>query len=393
MARSGGALAVLRTVALTAVTVSPTFLMGSMAVQIRQDIDLGPAGIGIGAAVMFGVGGLLAPLSGALVERAGPRAGMAGAALLTSVALLGMASATDFGNLAAALAVAGAANALGQPATNIGLSRAIVPHRLGTALGAKQASIPTASLLGGLAVPMGALAVGWRWMFVSAAAIALFVGLWNWTRALAAAPAPSVPTGGSVPRAGTSRPAMVLFSCGGGLAAAAATSLGIFLVDSAVSSGISPGMAGGVFAAVAAIGLLARVAAGALIDARPLWSPYLLVAAMLVVGSVGFGFLAVGSPWGIAAGALFAYGAGWAWPGLMHYGVVRGGHAGVGRATGYLQIGLSLGAACGPLAFGLISEEWSYGASWALAGVALAGSAAVIAVGNALDSRSHPTQP
>jgi MFS family permease len=386
-----GVAAVMKTVAMTSVTVSPVFLMGALVVQMRDDIALEPAAIGLGAAIMFGTGGIMSLISGRIVQRIGPRRGIVAAALISALALAGTAAAPNFLWLALCLVVAGVGNSLGQPATNMALSEAVPFGRLGVAMGMKQASIPVASLLGGLAVPVVALAFGWRWAFVLAAVLALLVGVWalaDRTRVQAAAGRST--SGGDPP---TSRRAVVLLTVGGALAAASASSLGIFFVDSAVSSGIKPGQAGILFAGAALVGLASRVGAGVFLDRRPHYSPYSLVCRMLLAGTVGLLLLAMGQVWAVVAGAVFAYGAGWAWPGVLTYGVVRDRLSSVGTSTGSLQVGLSLGAAAGPLAFGFIAQASSYSVSWLAAGLGLAVSAAIIKRGHSAESRIRGPRP
>ncbi|MBT2535463.1 CynX/NimT family MFS transporter [Arthrobacter sp. ISL-69] len=385
-----GATAVVKTVALTSVTVSPTFLMGSLVVQMRHDIALAPAAIGLGAAIMFGTGGVLAPLCGRLVQRIGPKRGMLFAASTSAFALAGIAAAPNFLWLALCLVVAGTGNALGQPASNMALSESVPFRRLGVAMGVKQASIPTASLLGGLAVPAVALVFGWRWAFVLAAVLALLVAAWGVGDRIQQPTGPRTPAAIDPP---SSRRAMALLTAGGAVAAASATSLGIFLVDSAVSSGISPSHAGVLFAGAALMGLVSRIGAGFFLDRRPYYSPYSLACQFLLVGSVGFLVLAVGQPWAVMAGAVFAYGAGWAWPGVLTYGVMRDRLSSVGTSTGTLQVGLSLGAAAGPLAFGILAQVSSYRISWLVAGLGLAASAAIISRGHAAESRIRKRRP
>ena len=91
----------------------------------------------------------------------------------SSCALLAAALATGTGWLAAALAVGGLANAVGQPAGNATLAQHVSADRFGIAFAVKQSGIPVATLLGGLAVPAVALTIGWRWAFAAGALLAV----------------------------------------------------------------------------------------------------------------------------------------------------------------------------------------------------------------------------
>ncbi|MDP9998445.1 MFS transporter [Pseudarthrobacter sulfonivorans] len=366
--RSGAFGAVAGSVALTAVSVSPVFLVGAVAVQMRSELQFDAASIGLVAAIMFGTGGLLARPAGGLVQKIGSRWGTIAAAGTSMFAFLGIGMVQDLAGLAICLAVAGIGNALSQPSTNLRISLAIARSRLGLAMGIKQASIPLANLLGGLAIPGIVLTLGWRWAFLLAVPLALLV-------ALLALLSPVRPVQESDARAhkdpGTPRLALVMLSAGGGLAAGAATSLGIFFVASSVSSGISPASAGYLFALLGLLGLASRIGLGALADRMTRVGPYRLASWLMFAGATGFFLQAVGETPLIIIGAVVGYMAGWAWPGLLHYGVVRDSRQSAASATGALQVGLSLGAALGPLSFGMLAAANSYALAWTVAGTAL----------------------
>jgi MFS family permease len=105
-----------------------------------------------------------------------------------------------------------------------------------------------------------------------------------------------------------------------------------------------------------------------------------LVCAMLGVGVVGFLLLASGSAGLIVPGTLLAFGAGWGWPGLFNFAVVKTNPNAPAAATGITQTGASGGAALGPLVFGLVVEAASYDAAWLLCGaIALVALLAILA--------------
>lgn len=362
---AGGTL--FQAVTVTTLGVLPAFLVGALAVQIRADLGIGPAQMGIAAATLFAVSGIAARRLGRLVQRIGAAKGVVASAVLAAVALGGAGLAPTFWVLIAALVVGGLANGLAQPAANLGISRAVAPGRLGLAFGIKQCSIPAASLIGGLAVPGIALILGWRYAFALGVVLAVSLALWVGF----SAHTPDRPTAGAAAPAdrGTPRRGLVLLAVGAGLAAAAATSMGVFLVDSAVESGMSPSAAGYLFAGAALLGLLVRILLGAAMDRYPKRSPYILVANLLTIGVGGYLLLAFGSSTGFLCGALLTYVAGWTWPGLVHFAVVRDNRQGAASATGVLQTGLSLGAAAGPLLFGFLVSASSYRVGWLTAAV------------------------
>ena len=385
--RSPHVVTMLLAVSVTVMGVLPAFLVGALAVQVRDDLGIGPAGIGAASATLFAVTGLLARPLGLVVQRIGSGRGLATAALLSAVSLAGVGLARSFAVLLGALVVGGAGNAMAQPAANLSISRAIGPGRLGLAFGVKQSSIPAATLLGGLSVPGIALVFGWRWALAAAAVVALGIAAWG---ALSGR-GPGVRTaaaGDEVDR-GLPRGGLLVLTVGVGLAAAGSTSLGVFLVDSGVRAGLAPGSSGLLFALCSLLGLTGRIGLGWIVDRHPGRSPYVLIANLLTCGAAGYLLLGTGSTVLFVVGALFAYGAGWTWPGLFHFAIVRDNRLAAASATGFVQTGLSLGAAGGPLAFGVLAEAMSYGTAWlGTAVLALAG-AATIRTGRRMVRRSR----
>lgn len=353
---------VLQAVSVTIVGVLPAFLVGALAVQLRADLGIGLAAVGLATAALFAVSGALARPCGGLVQRIGSRRGLVLAALLSTASLSGVGLAPSYPALLAALVVGGVGNSVAQPAANLSLSELVRQGRWGFAFGIKQSSIPAATLLGGLAVPGIALVVGWRWALGVAALLALAVAAWTaWSGPDLQA---RLRTRGGDADRGLPRSALLVLTVGAGFAAAASTSLGVFLVDSGVQAGLRPGQSGLLFALSSLLGLTGRIGAGWLADRHPQRSLYLVIANMLVCGSVGYVLLAAGTTPLFVAGSLLAYGAGWTWTGLFHFAIVKENRLAAARATGVVQTGLSLGAAAGPLLFGVLAQATSYRAAW-----------------------------
>ncbi|WP_035770127.1 MFS transporter [Arthrobacter castelli] len=386
--RGSTAVTLLQAISSTTIGVLPAYLVGALAVQIRDDLDVSPAEIGIGAAILFGVTAILSTPMGTVVQRRGTAWGIINASILAMLAMLGIAWAPSLPVLYCALVVGGVGNAMAQPAANLGVSAAVGRSRLGLAFGIKQTAVPAATLLSGLAVPGIALILGWRWVLLFAAVAAAALLLWAAvTRGRRAQPASE--SEGSAPDRGTPRAGLVVITIGVGIAAAAATSLGIFLIDSAVRAGLSPTAAGLMFAVSAFIGLLIRIALGAFMDRGTGRSPYVLVAYLLLGGAAGFVLLAVGQgPW-FVVGSLLAYGAGWTWPGLVHFAVVRDNRRAAAAATGILQTGVGFGGAAGPLLFGFLVQATSYGTGWITAACAAVVAAVIFRIGRRMILRSR----
>ena len=355
---------VLLAVAVATATVLPAFLTGGLAVQGRGELGFGAAALGLAVAAFFAFSALASAVMGRVVERIGPYPGMRLAAVGSAASLLGVAFlARSWTGLVVCLVLGGLANAVSHPATHLSLAREVPAGRQGLSFGIKQSAIPAATLLAGLAVPAIALTFGWRWAFAGGAALALAVAF-------------LVPAG--APKSAVRRPErarekdgrtapLFLLALGIGLGSTAATPLGTFLVESSVVAGMRVETAGLLLATGSAVNIVVRVAFGHLADGMS-GGRLLLVAAMLAAGVAGFGMLATGEVALILPGALLAFAAGWGWPGLFNFAVVKTNPGAPAAATGITQTGASGGAAVGPLVFGLVAEATSYEVAWLVSG-------------------------
>ncbi len=380
---------VLLAVAVATAGVLPAFLTGGLAVQVRGELGFGAAALGLAVAMFFAFSSLTSAVMGRLVERIGAHRGMRLAATGSAASLLGIALfAGSWAGLAACLVLGGLANAISHPATNLSLAREVPAGRQGLSFGVKQAAIPAATLLAGLAVPGIAVTLGWRWAFVGGAVLALAVAVL----------VPAGPSGSVVRRPKEVREKdapiapLVLLALGIGLGSTATTPLGAFIVESSVAAGLRVETAGLLLALGSAVNIVVRVAFGHLADGMS-GGRLRLVAGMLGIGVVGFALLATGESGLMVPGALLAFGAGWGWPGLFNFAVVKTNPRAPAAATGITQTGASGGAALGPLVFGLVVEATSYDVAWLVSGaIALVALAAILAGRRLLlrDSRLGP---
>ncbi|RUL91049.1 MFS transporter [Verrucosispora sp. FIM060022] len=371
-------------VVVTIACVLPVFLVGGLAVQMREDLHFSPAGLGLVVAVYFGVGALASVPSGALVERWGgavvARAGiLVSASCLLAVAVL----ARSYPVLLALLAVSGTANALGQLSSNVLLARHVPARRQGLSFGIKQAAIPVSTLLAGAAVPTFALTVGWRWAFVAAAGAALAT--------LPAVPAqPAQPARRSVRGAGRGTFPLVVVGIAATLAAGAAGALGTFVVDAAVDRGLEPALAGLTLTLGSAACVTARVGLGWLADRRS-GGHVTIIAGNLVVGAIGLALLAMAGSAPLVVGVLLGFALGWSWPGLMNFAVVQLHPQAPGAATSITQTGVYAGGALGPLTLGPLAAAAGYPTMWLTAAVAmLAAAALMLTATRLLSAQRHP---
>jgi MFS family permease len=365
----------------TTACVFPAFLTGGMGVQLRDDLGFGEAGLGLAIGAFFAAASVTSALLGRLAERVGPSAGLRlaawGSAATQAVIAIG---ARSFASLLGLLAVAGAWNALAQPAANLFVARALPVNRQGLAFGVKQSAIPLSTMLAGVAVPAVALTVGWEWAFAAGAALAVAGAVVVPNLGVHTAPSAADdtrPVHGTAPR-----DAMAVLAIGIGLGAAAAGSLGGFLVSAGVAAGLDEGVAGLTLTLGSAVGIVVRLASGAQADRRD-GGHLRVVALMLAGGTVAYCLLATGDSAVHLVATPLAFATGWAWPGLFNLAVVRANPGAPARATGITQTGTYIGAVTGPLLFGLVADGRSYSAAWLVAGVMSMCAAAAMLAGRA----------
>jgi regulator of RNase E activity RraA/predicted MFS family arabinose efflux permease len=357
-----------RGVVIAVAAVVPVFLVSALAVQIRQDLLFGTAALGGIVAAYFVTSAFGSILMGQVVERLGADRGTAVAASLSGSALALAALSRSWTQLAVALALAGIANALAQPAANMLLSVSMPVRRLGLAFGVKQSCVPAAALLGGLAVPTLGLVLGWRWAFGLSSAVTTSYAVWLWVRHSERGIARRTRTG-TLRDSEAPLSSLLFLTVGGFLGAAAATSLGAFLVDSSVAIGFNPSTAGWLYALLSLGTIASRVGLGWALDRAPSRSRFAVMALLLGGGSAGYVLLAGENPALFVLGATLGFVVGWGWTGVFHYTIVTWYRRSPAAATGFAQTGLSLGAGLGPLGFGIMAEQRGYPAAWGSAGV------------------------
>ena len=358
----------------TTVCVLPVFLTGGLAVQIFAELGIDPAGLGIVVALYFGVSALVSLPVGWLVERFG--SGPTGrAAILGAATMMGCLAlfARSYPALVAILLAGAWCNALGQLAANLTLARYVPASRLGLSFGIKQSAIPVATLLAGAAVPAVALTVGWRWAYGIAAGLALAALLVTPRAADGRGPGPTNPG----ERATT---ALSVIGVAAGLAAAASSALGVFLVASAVDRGVDPGLAGLTLTMGSVVGLTLRLLHGWLADRRA-GGHIAVVAGSILLGAGGLALLAAPGTFALVVGTILGFGLGWAWPGLLQFAVVRLNPSAPAAATSIVQVGVYAGGCAGPLGFGFLATHLSFPAAWLIGAATMLVAAALMVLG------------
>ena len=362
----------------------PIFLTATMAIRLKDDLGIGEEALGALLSI-FSVGAAVAaPVMGRLAERLGPGPSLRLASALSGVVMISIATAAQGWSAIAGLLIAGGiAATLMQSSSNLWLARTIEDRRMGLAFGLKQSGGPTAALLAGVAVPVLALAVGWRWTF------AVFGGF-----ALAAVL--SVPRTGlrGVGRTAPSRegdvdlgPLLVL-TAGAAVSTALSAAFTGFSVTAAVQQGgLSESTAGVLFALGALAGVGTRVALGHWVDGRP-DTRFGVPAVLVGAGALGFAVLSQGSgsPLAFMVAVPFSFATVWGWVGVFNYAITRSNATSPAAATGITLVGSNAGVILGPAVFGFLFAR-SFTAAWLTAAVGSLLGAALMTLGGSLVRR------
>ncbi|HJU81161.1 MAG TPA: MFS transporter [Acidimicrobiia bacterium] len=162
----GAILAVVMGVATFALTV-----FGVLTSQLIDEFGIARWQVGALVTASSAAGAILSPTIGRLTDRFGGRRSALVNLGLGTLALAALALAPTFGLLVIAALVTGIAQGMANPATNKLISLHVPAGSRGLITGIKQSGVQVGTVLGGLALPLLALAWGWRW------AVATFAGL------------------------------------------------------------------------------------------------------------------------------------------------------------------------------------------------------------------------
>ncbi len=336
--------------------ICPLALVGALGPQLSRELAISPPVLGAISTGFLAASSLSAIALGRVVDRIGWARSSRIAAVVVAALLVAGAAAPSGWVLLVTLTLGGAAHALATLAAYSALAVTPLRHRQGLLFGAQQASIPVALLLAGLALPLVAVPLGWRWTFAGAAVLALASALCVPRAGKGQTRAARTP----LPRAAL--PTLVVFALAGACGGAVTGALLAFAGSSAVHAGTPEATTGVLLAVASVLNVATRVGSGALVDTGRVRAAS-LVAWMMGVGTLGFGLLALGAA-GVWSGTLLAFTAGWGWTGLYAFAVVTSNPRTPGAASAVGQMGLAGGAAAGPLLFGLAVTGVGYPAAW-----------------------------
>lgn len=339
-------------------------MLSAMVVQIGGELDFGAVGLGAAVAIYWAANAFASVPLGRLADRVGAVWSLRLTVLVACACSAGIAAAQAWWQLAVFLVLGGVAHALGHPGANRLLVNTVRPGALGFAFGLKGAAAPAASSLAGLAVPVVALTVGWRWAFAACALIALAMVVPVGRR-----PPPAVRTTAPTQEGELRHPGLVFaIAVTFGLGTAASMSASVFYVDAAVSGGASVRNAGLALAAGSLLAIIARLVTGAICD-RMASGHMTFCAVMQAGGVVGMAMLVTGNQTLMAVGVSIALVGTWGINAIFWYALLRHYADVPGRITGAVQPGGALGGVIGPFGFGLVAEHAGYRTAWVIAGV------------------------
>jgi predicted MFS family arabinose efflux permease len=344
----------------------PLMLTGALAVQMGEEIGFGAAALGLLIASFRGTSVVTTLLWGKATDRTGATVALRMATIVSAISCAGIATSTSYAAILTWMIVGGSAIAIALPATNRLMVNSVPIGRRGLGFGIKQSSLPAASVLAGLSIPLIALTVGWRYAFWIGSGLSIAVLVAIGRRSPEARQAARQRT---KPPPVDHKGLLVVMGIAFGIGNFASSAMPAFYVDSAVEAGTNAGVAGTVLAVAGLCAIAVRFGSGIASD-RIEAGHLRLCALLLTIGAAGQAMLATGAPQWMAAGVLIGMGGVWGVNGVFWYALMRAYPTSPATATGVVATIGHAGGALGPLAFGGIVETFSYTAAWMISGTA-----------------------
>ncbi|MGW5382443.1 MFS transporter [Nocardia sp. NPDC003963] len=350
---------------------------------VTGDLGLTPTQYGAVSTIAFAAAAVTALLLGRRTSRVESGTLMIAVSVGAAVGILLLAVATTYAVVVAAAVVAGAAQALSNPATNR-LVAGLTPDRRGALIGWKQSGVQMSQLAAGLLAPSLAVLAGWR-VAVACCLLVAVIGVLSARRVRSAA---EVGMSGPERSAGTvSVPMLTVYTFFMGFGLQATNAYTPLFAHQRLGFGVRT--AGLTAAVIGVVGLVSRIWWGRRSDRQELASSTFTVLALgaaagvaLVVSAVRLGGWAVWAGAGVFGASALASNS------VMMSALVRSvPRARLGAATALLVTGLYLGFATGPLTFGLaLDRALSFELAWLIPLAAFA----VAAVLGCLTGQSRP---
>lgn len=335
-----------------------------LATPLREEFDAARWQIGALVTSVMAVGALVSPHAGTISDRWAPRRSVALTLMLAGIAFLAMSVSPWYLLVAGAAGISGVGQAMANPATNRLIMSLAETGKRGLLTGVKQAGVQAGNFLGGLLLPVGAAALGWR---PTLALVAL-------VPAVSLAILPALPAGGAVakppradaaPRERTS-PVMLRLAVYAALLGAAGASLLTYIPSFAQEAfGLDTAAGGGLVALFGGVGFLARLTAGSLSE-RYFGHHRTLVGMAVITALAGAGVAAAPtSAWLWPVAVLIGLGP-MAWNVIANLAVMELSPKGAaGRGSGVMMAGFLGGMAVGaPLMGGSVDLLGTYRPGW-----------------------------
>lgn len=241
-------------------------VFGVLAADLIEEFGVDRWQIGALVTASALAGAAASPFLGRVTDRVGARRATIGTLVISSLALGSVAVAPVFLLLVTAALMTGIAQGASNPATNKLIALHVAPGRQGVITGIKQSGVQMGTFLGGLLLPLGAAAFGWRG---AVAAFAVVPGLAA-VGALLTAPhdPPPLETSGESPPASIPSSIRRLAIYGFLLGAGGTTIFTYLPLFAREALGLSAGAAGAAVALTGFVGIAARIAWGRAAEIR-----------------------------------------------------------------------------------------------------------------------------
>lgn len=340
------------------------FIPGFIATDLRADLGISRAQVGLLISLYFGATGLGSVFGGWLTERLGARRAVALDMAHVAVAALFGAAMGTYWSLVVGAVIAGAGYALVNAATNVAVGRVVPPRRRTLALSVKTAGVPMMAAITASLGPPAARRWGWAWISLVVAAISVAAMI-----AALVTLADDRPVRSRVAASGQLPERFVWFPVGAFLLIAGSQPLYSWMVPYLEQSlDASASIAGASVAIASLVGVVFMIANALQSDRNGPTQRRKRLISLIGLNAIGVIIVLMGEVLGVfvvLVGAVIGIAAQLSAIGIMHATVVHQAPHGVARATGWVMTGYYLGALLSPVAFGaMVDATGTFAYSW-----------------------------